>query len=170
MTRDAYLERYGPIALPDPHEENERRSREFQERGWAEHNPRPTREENRRRRLTSRVMAHSARVSSLSPVRLFRRHVRAHVVVNAIGLPEPISFVSSEPFGRVVDRPLGRVPPEVTLAELFDGDPGFVVFVDAFATSVRPRHQQPYSFLTSERRPHRLDDRGDVADHHTVVT
>ena len=43
-TRDAYLERHGLIALPDPHEENERRRREFQERGWVEHNPRPTRE------------------------------------------------------------------------------------------------------------------------------
>lgn len=43
-TRDEFLERHGLIALPDPHEEDERRRREFQERGWVEHNPRPTRE------------------------------------------------------------------------------------------------------------------------------
>jgi len=46
-TRDAYLERHGLIALPDPHEEDERRRREFKERGWAEHNPRATRESKR---------------------------------------------------------------------------------------------------------------------------
>jgi hypothetical protein len=46
-TRDAYLERHGLIARPDPHEEDERRRREFKERGWVEHNPPPTRESKR---------------------------------------------------------------------------------------------------------------------------
>jgi hypothetical protein len=42
----AYLERHGLIAPPDPREEDERRRREFKERGWVEHNPPPTPESN----------------------------------------------------------------------------------------------------------------------------
>jgi hypothetical protein len=45
-TRDAYLERHGLIAPPDPREEDERRRREFKERGWVEHSPPLTQEAN----------------------------------------------------------------------------------------------------------------------------
>lgn len=45
-TRDAYLKGHGLIAPPDPREEDERRRREFEERGWVEHNPLLTREAN----------------------------------------------------------------------------------------------------------------------------
>ena len=40
-TRDAYLRRHGLSPLPDPRDEDERRRREFQERGWAEYPPPP---------------------------------------------------------------------------------------------------------------------------------
>ncbi|HQK95337.1 MAG TPA: hypothetical protein PLD23_17710 [Armatimonadota bacterium] len=38
-TRDAYLLEHGLEARPDPHHELEGQRREFQERGWVEHNP-----------------------------------------------------------------------------------------------------------------------------------
>lgn len=37
--RDVYLDRHGLVARPDPAEENERLRREFEQRGWVEHNP-----------------------------------------------------------------------------------------------------------------------------------
>ena len=39
QTRDTYLQEHGLRPRPDPREENERRRREFVERGWVEHNP-----------------------------------------------------------------------------------------------------------------------------------
>jgi len=38
-TRDAYLAQHGLSARPDPAVEDERRRREYKERGWVEHNP-----------------------------------------------------------------------------------------------------------------------------------
>lgn len=38
-TRNAYLARHNLTARPDPRLEEERRRREFRERGWVEHNP-----------------------------------------------------------------------------------------------------------------------------------
>lgn len=38
-TRDAYLDSHGLTARPNPVEEDERRRKEFERRGWLEHNP-----------------------------------------------------------------------------------------------------------------------------------
>ena len=44
QTRDTYLQTHGLRTRPDPHEEYERRRRDFEERGWVEHNPPLTRD------------------------------------------------------------------------------------------------------------------------------
>lgn len=43
-TRNTYLNQHGLTARPDPREEDERRRREFMQRGWVEHNPPLTRD------------------------------------------------------------------------------------------------------------------------------